>query len=57
VVVLNTKGERVAVPAGGAVEVETNRVVRVAIPRQDAETAKNWVDQALKTDAKLSHPA
>ncbi len=57
VVVLNTKGERVAVPADEAVEVETNRVVRVAIPRQEAKTAKSWVGQALKTDAELSHPA
>jgi epoxyqueuosine reductase QueG len=57
VVVLNTKGEREAVPADEATEVETNRVVRVAIPHQEAETSKNWIDQALKTDAELSHPS
>jgi len=39
VVVLNTKGERVAVPEGEAVEMDTPYEVRVAVPRQEARAS------------------
>ena len=52
VVVLTGEGRRVAVPAEQATEVETPRVVRVAVPRQESMTATTWLARALNTDAK-----
>ncbi|MDP6510375.1 MAG: hypothetical protein QGH23_04100, partial [Dehalococcoidia bacterium] len=39
VVVLNAEGQRVAVPAGEAAEIDTPYEVRVAVPRQEARAA------------------
>ena len=52
VVVLTAEGRRVAIPAEQAAEVETDRVARVAVPRQESMTATAWLNQALNVDAK-----
>lgn len=52
VVVLTPEGKRVAIPAEQTTEVESDRVVRVAVPRQEAKTATAWLPQALDMDAR-----
>ena len=52
VVVLTGEGRRVAIPAEQATEIETPRVVRVAVPRQESMAASTWLARALNTDAK-----
>lgn len=54
IVVLTPEGKRTAVPQEQAAEVETHRLVRVAVPRQEAGTVRTWLSQALDRDARKS---
>ena len=50
VVALTPEGKRVALPAEKTVEVETDRIVRVAVPKKNAGTAASWLNHALAKD-------
>ena len=54
IVMLTPEGKRTAVPQEQAAEVETSRLVRVAVPHQDAGTVGTWLSQALDRDARKS---
>ena len=50
VVALTPEGKRIALPAEQTTEVETNRIVRVAVPKKDASTVSSWLNNALAND-------
>ncbi len=52
VTVLTKEGNRVAVPADQVKEVETNRVVNVAVTNEESKTTANWLNKALSTDSR-----
>lgn len=51
IVVLTPEGKRAALAAEQTTEVETNRIVRVAVPKKDAATAASWLNHALAKDS------
>ncbi len=52
VVTLTPEGKRVSIPAEQAAEVESNRMVRVSVSRQESRTTETWLARALNIDAK-----
>ena len=54
IVVLTPEWKRTAVPQEQAAEVETSRLVRVAVPHQEAGTVGTWLSQTLDRDARKS---
>ena len=52
VVALTPEGKRVSIPAEQAAEVESNRMVRVSVSRQESRTTETWLARALNIDAK-----
>ncbi|MEE9400019.1 MAG: hypothetical protein V3V23_07100 [Dehalococcoidales bacterium] len=47
VLALTPGGKRVVMPAEQVTELDTDRVVRVAVPRREVATASSWLTQAL----------